>query len=472
MTGPLAEVGRRRLTAATLRGAAGSAGPEIYALAEAIFPICRSITGEGVRRTLEALSAHLDLEVVEVASGTPVFDWVVPREWNIRDAYIADAAGRRIVDFRRSNLHVMSYSVPVRRTMTLAELAPHVFTLASAPDVVPYRTSYYRENWGFCMTHRQWLSLPDGRYEVVIDSTLADGALVYGEYLHRGESNDEVLLSAHVCHPSLANDNCSGLAMLAQLAHRLAGRRTRLSYRFLFAPGTIGAIAWLAGNASTVGRIRHGLVVSCVGDPGAPSYKRSRRGDAMIDRAMAHVLGVRSACPRISNFSPSGYDERQYCSPGFDLPVGLFQRSPAGSFAEYHTSADDMSFITPAALEEAFDILAETIEILEGDRFPRGTVQKGEPQLGRRGLYADIGGSRDGPGTGMALLWVLNLADGRHSLLDMAERSGIPFATVAAAADQLELHGLLEPESQNPTQTRRARSGRRPSRMGSVAAVS
>jgi aminopeptidase-like protein len=425
-----------------------SVGEDIYALAAEIYPICRSITGDGVRATLRALGRHIDIEVHEVPTGTRAFDWTVPREWNIRDAYVKDAAGRKVIDLARSNLHVMSYSTPVRARMSLAELRPHLHSLPQQPDLIPYRTSYYSEAWGFCIAHRQLEALEEGTYEVVIDSALKGGFLTYGEHLHRGETEDEVLLSAHICHPSLANDNCSGLALLTHLARRLAGRRTRYSYRFLFAPGSIGALAWLSRNEDRVHRIRHGLVLSCVGDGGAPTYKRSRRGNAEIDRAMAHVLkhlAKRSGCrPAVVDFSPYGYDERQYCSPGFDLPVGLFQRSMFGTFPEYHTSADNLAFIAPEHLETSYRMVAEAIAVLEDDRTLRNTSPKGEPQLGRRGLYGAIGGDKDAAAGNMAMLWVLNLADGRHTLLDIAERADLPFATVRDAADALLRHGLLQ----------------------------
>ncbi|HEX5999629.1 MAG TPA: DUF4910 domain-containing protein [Hyphomicrobiaceae bacterium] len=425
----------------------GSIGEEIHALAAEIFPICRSITGNGVRTTLQTLARHVAFEVHEVPTGTPVFDWTVPREWNLRDAYVKDSSGARVIDVARSNLHVMSYSVPVRARMPLAELKEHLYSLPQQPDLIPYRTSYYTENWGFCLPHRQLEALPDDIYEVVIDSTLADGTLTYGEHLHRGESEDEVLFSAHICHPSLANDNCSGLALLTHLAKRLTGVRTRLSYRFLLAPGSIGALTWLARNEHTVGCMKHGLVLSCVGDGGGPTYKKSRRGDAEIDRAMAHVLkhdGRRSGRqPEILEFSPYGYDERQYCSPGFDLPVGLFQRSRFGAFPEYHTSADNLGFITPEHLESSYRMVTELIGVLEDNLTFRNTSPKGEPQLGRRGLYGAIGGDKNAAAGNMGILWVLNLSDGRHSLLDIAERADLPFATVRDAATCLLRAGLL-----------------------------
>jgi aminopeptidase-like protein len=295
------------------------------------------------------------------------------------------------------------------------------------------------------MAHDRLQALPEGMYEAVIDAAFSEGHLTYGEYLHRGESEDEFLLSAHICHPSLANDNCSGLALLTLLARLLAERKTRLSYRFLFAPGTIGAITWLARNEGSAHRIKHGLTVSCVGDGGGPTYKKSRRGNAMIDRAMAHVLKHASVAPAIIDFFPYGYDERQFCSPGFDLPVGMFQRSRFGTFPEYHTSADDLDFIRPEHLAASFDMILAAIDVVENDARYVNLAPKCEPQLGRRGLYGAIGGDKDAAAKNMAMLWVLNLSDGEHSLLDIAERAGIPFAIIHATAKLLEDHDLLAP---------------------------
>ena len=422
-----------------------SIGAEIFALAAKLFPICRSITGNGVRQTLRDIGAHVALDIHEVPTGTPVLDWTVPREWNIRDAWIRDSRGEKIVDFGKSNLHVMSYSVPVRRHMSLNELKAHIHTLPDQPDVVPYRTSYYAENWAFCMAQRQFEQLRDETYEVMIDATLADGQLTYGEYFHQGQSDDEVLLSAHVCHPSLANDNCSGMALLAHLAGRIARMQTRYSYRFLFAPGTIGAITWLARNEQRAARIKHGLVLSMVGDGAGPTYKKSRRGDAEIDRAMVHTLQHSGLPPTVLDFSPYGYDERQYCSPGFNLPVGLFQRSRHGAIPQYHTSADDLDFIAPEHLQRSFELICETIDVLEGNRTYLNTSPKGEPQLGRRGLYGAIGGDKDAAAANMAMLWILNLSDGSHSLLDIATRANLPFPVILRTAKLLQQHELLRP---------------------------
>jgi aminopeptidase-like protein len=287
---------------------------------------------------------------------------------------------------------------------------------------------------------------------VMIDSTLADGYLSYGEYLHKGESEDEVLFSAHACHPSLASDNCSGVALLTHLAKRMAGVKTRYSYRFLFAPGTIGAITWLARNEERTQRIKHGLVVSMVGDGGGPTYKKSRRGNAKIDRAMLHSLRHSGLTPTVLDFFPYGYDERQYCSPGFDLPVGLFQRSRFGSIPQYHTSADNLDFIRPEHLGQSYRIIVGTIDILENDTAYCNAMPKCEPQLGRRGLYGAIGGDKDVAASSMAMLWVLNLSDGAHSLFDIAERAGLPFAIVRSAAELLHEHGLLARATQEPNQ--------------------
>jgi aminopeptidase-like protein len=418
-------------------------GEEIFALAAGIYPICRSITGNGVRETLRAIGAHIKLEVSEVPTGTPVFDWVIPREWNIREAHIRNEQGDKIVDFARNNLHVMSYSVPVRQHLSLAQLKQHIYTLPDQPDLIPYRTSYYTENWAFCMSHRLLESLRDETYEVVIDSSLADGYLTYGEYLHRGETDEEFLLSAHVCHPSLANDNCSGVALLTHLAKRMTGLRTRYSYRFLFAPGTIGAITWLARNEHRSQRIKFGLVVSMVGDGGGPTYKKSRRGDTRIDRAVVHTLHHSGLTPSILDFSPYGYDERQFCSPGFNLPVGLFQRSKFGEIPQYHTSADNLDFIASDHLAESYRMITEALNVVENDAVYRNTVPKCEPQLGRRGLYGMVGGDKNAAAADMAMLWVLNLSDGMHSLLDIAERAALPFGVIQNTAQLLKRHGLL-----------------------------
>ncbi len=415
----------------------------MHAFLRELYPICRSITGDGVRATLGRVNSRLPLTIHEVATGTPVFDWIVPKEWNIRDAAIIDAAGQRVVDFQRLNLHVLNYSTPVHRRMRLDELRPHLHTLSDQPELVPYRTSYYAERWGFCLTQRQLDTLTDDQYEVYINSSLEDGSLTYGECVIPGAGSEEFLLSCHVCHPSLANDNLSGIVVLTWLGQRLSRRELRHTYRLLFIPGTIGSLTWLSRNENVVPYIRWGLTVAGVGDAGDITYKRSRQGDAEIDRAVRVVLRDRSAAFDIQNFSPYGYDERQFCSPGFNLPVGCMMRTPHNSYPEYHTSADNPSFVQEDSLADALAALEAVVNVIETNVYYRNLSPKGEPQLGRRGLYPSMGGPT-AKAEQLAMLWVLNLADGSHSLLDMAERSGVAYHRLQAAAVRLASAGLLE----------------------------
>lgn len=405
-----------------------------------LYPFCRSITGDGLRTTLRCIQKRIPLTLYEVPTGTPVFDWDIPKEWNIRDAYIKDSSGKRVVDFQRSNLHVVSYSVPVHRKMSLDELKPHLFSMPDHPDWIPYRTSYYRESWGFCLSHNQVLALRDGDYEVCIDSSLEAGHLTYGEYYLNGKQEDEILISCHVCHPSLCNDNLSGVALGTVLAEVLANLPRRYSYRFLFLPVTIGAIAWLALNKAQTKKVRHGMVLTCVGDRGKLTYKRSRSGHADIDRAAIHILQHGGKDFAVQEFSPYGYDERQYCSPGFDLQVGCFMRTPNGCFPEYHTSADNLEFVTAESLADSYEKMGQILEIIEQNETYVSLNQECEPQLGKKGLYRTPGSEEN-----LALLWVLNLSDGRHSLLDIAERSGMAFRKIQKAAADLAESGLIKP---------------------------
>lgn len=423
-------------------------GEEMHALIARLFPICRSITGNGVRETLRVAQGLAPVEIHEVHSGTPVLDWTVPHEWNVREAWIKAPNGEKVVDFAAHNLHLLQYSVPFRGRLSLAELEEHLHSLPEQPELIPYRTSYYREQWGFCLPHRLRQSLTEGEYEVRVDTTLEDGSLTYGELLLPGASPAEVLLSCHVCHPSLANDNLSGLVVMLGLARELARLPRRLSYRFLFIPGTIGSITWLARNREILHRVEHGLVASNLGDGGAFHYKRSRAGNAAIDRAVALVLRDSGREHHLLDFVPFGYDERQYNSPGFALPVGLLSRTPWGQYPEYHTSADNPSFVPPQALADSLALYLEVMAALETNGRFLNLSPYGEPQLGRRGLYGTIGGAA-AKEREVTLLWVLNLADGKHSLLDVAERSGLPLTRVAAASRELEATGLLrrlEPE--------------------------
>lgn len=480
-------------------------GRSMMDLAAELYPIPRSLTGDGVRATLDRIGRRVPLELHELPTGTPVLDWTVPREWNPREAWIRDPSGRRVVDFADHNLHLVGYSAPVHRRLPLNELRPHLHSLPEQPDLIPYRTSYYVETWGFCLPHRLLESLPEGEYEVLIDASLEDGSMTWGECLLPGSSSEEVLVSSHVCHPQLANDNLSGIAVAVHLAETLARvADRRYSYRFLFAPGAIGAIAWLARNRDRLASFRHGLIAANLGDGGGFHYKKSRRGDVEVDRAVVAALAGLGEDLVTEDFFPFGYDERQYCSPGFDLPVGVLTRTPWGRYPEYHTSADDLSFIRAEALAGSLAAYLATAAALEEGlgapgRHPRARVtgartgsrvarvaprgfppasaeggQKGgvdsgldarsararsqhsaggrryrnlepfgEPQLGRRGLYGGLGGAgrKDFE---IAMLWVLNQSDGEHSLDDIAERSGLPPAVVGEAAAALREAGLLE----------------------------
>lgn len=416
-------------------------GSEMYELMRELYPICRSLSGDGVRLTLDCVSRELPLDVTEVASGTRIFDWTVPKEWNIRSAWISSPTGERVVDFADNNLHVVGYSTPVAAKVSLADLRENLHVHPERSDWIPYRTSYYAERWGFCLTQDQLNALEQGEYEVHIDSTLEDGSITYGEAVVRGRTDDEVLFSTYICHPSLCNDNLSGIVLLTALGKALQGRDLRYSYRFLFSPATIGPLAWLARNEETLDRVKHGLVVSCAGDPGGFTYKRSRRGNAEIDQAVANVLRDSGHASEVLDFAPWGGDERQFGSPGFDLPIGAFSRSPADRFSGYHSSADDLDLVQPPYLAESLETLLGVVDVVESNGRFANKNPKGEPQLGKRGLYRSLGG---GSSEEAALLWVLNFSDGSHSLLDISDRSGLPFGAIRGAADKLLDADLLE----------------------------
>lgn len=427
----------------TQQAMAPADGEAMHALVRRLYPICRSITGEGVRETLRILSEVHPITVREVPSGTPALDWEAPKEWTIRDAFIAGPDGRRIVDFRAHNLHVVSYSTPVRGRFNLEELRPHLHSLPDRPDLIPYRTSYWAPTWGFCLPHRVLETLPDGPFDVVIDSELSEGSVTLGEIVVPGEIADEILVSTHTCHPSLANDNLSGLTVAIHLAGAIAAAPFRHTVRFLFGPGTIGSILWLALNEDVAARVRHGLVLTGMGDAGPLTFKRSRLGDKPIDSAGAHV--VEAAGGRTIDYYPYGYDERQFCSPGFDLAVGRLSRTPHGEYPEYHTSGDTPDFVRPESLAGSYAAAWDILQAVDRDRVVVSRNPKGEPRLGKRGLYRQVAGQANARPDEMALLWVLAYADGRHTLLDIARRATLPFARIEAAARVLEAHDLVGP---------------------------
>lgn len=422
-------------------------GQKMYNLMVKLYPICRSITGDGVRKTLNHIKEDIPIKIAEIPTGTEVFDWTIPNEWNIEDAYIKNAKGDKVVDFKTSNLHVLNYSTPVNKKINLTDLKKHLFTLPEYPDWIPYLTSYYNENWGFCITHKQFEELKDEIYEVVINSSLKDGYLTYGELYIKGEIEDEILFSCYICHPSLCNDNLTGPVLLTYLAKYLLkikeNSKLKYSYRFLFIPETIGAITWLSLNENMVLKIKHGLIATCLGDSGNFSYKKSRIGNATIDKVVEKILFDSGKPYNIYDFFPSGSDERQFCSPGLNLPVGSLLRTLYGKYPEYHSSADNLDFVKAEYLTESFRHYLMVIYILENNKTYVNLNPKCEPQLGKRGIYRKIGGQKEGSINKLAILWVLNLSEGNNSLLDISIRSKISFDQIKKSSDILVKCGLL-----------------------------
>lgn len=434
-------------------------GHWMHGLMRELYPMFRALTGEGNRQTLAALAKHVPVRTHEVPTGAQAFDWTVPQEWRFRDAYVKDRTGRRVIDAQRLNLHVVSHSQPVRQTMTWEQLRPHLHTLPAQPSVVPYRHSFHRKSWGFCLSHEALRAIEreaQGPYEVCIDADFIDGSFTYGEVVLPGATDDEVLVSTHLCHPSLCNDNLSGVVVAAALAKRLAGRSHRHTLRFVFVPATLGPIVYLSQNPQRLQRVKHGLVLTGLGDPGLLTYKRSRRGDAPVDRVTESVVTSRGG--RVIPFSPWGYDERQYGSPGFNLPMGTLMRSEPGSYPQYHTSADDLDYVTAGALADSLNACEQIMAALDAKRpatppsrrLPRGAFYVnlspyGEPQLGRRGIFDALSTWPDAHAGHMAVLWVLNLSDGGHGLTDIAERSALPLDLIERAAELLIKKDLLAP---------------------------
>jgi len=415
----------------------------MYNCIEKMYPICRSITGDGIRKSLVILKNIIPLNIIETKTGTQVYDWKVPDEWNINDAYICNSKGEKIIDFQEMNLHVVNYSDPIHKRITLRKLKQHCYSIPEHPDWIPYRTTYYNRSWGFCLSDNLLNSLPEDEYEVFIDSTLKPGFLTYGEYLIKGESKDEVLIYSHICHPSLCNDNLSGLSVASHLAKQLQQQNLRYSYRFVFGPGTIGSITWLSQNEDIIANIKHGLVIVLVGDANYLTYKKSRNGNSEIDRAVLTALKDHKNTYNILDFTPYGYDERQFCSPGINLPVGRLTRSVEGGYPEYHTSADNLDFIKKESLQESLLVCIDIVNIIENNHYLLNTNPKCEPQLGKRGLYKKTGGSNNVNLNELALLWVLNLSDGSHDLIKIAKKSGLSFHEIYTAAKELYRVGLL-----------------------------
>ncbi len=420
-------------------------GQDIYRLLSKLYPINRSITGSGVRQTLKILQDNIPLSVHEVKSGEKVLDWEVPDEWNIRNAYIADSRGNKIIDFEKSNLHVVNYSVAVDTKLSLIELKKRLYTLPDRPDWIPYKTSYYDKTWGFCIAYNDYKKLKDDIYTVVINSTMENGSLTYGEYYLPGKSVDEILISTHICHPSLANDNLSGIAVAAYLAKYVQSlKKRKFSYRFLFVPGTIGALSWLSLNRTKIGNIVWGLVLTGLGDSGNLTYKKSKLGNSEVDASVQRILKDSGKQYKIVDFYPFGYDERQYSAVGFNIPTGLLMRSMHGAYPQYHTSADNLDFVSAKRLGEALKVCRDLINSWEKEKFYSNNFPYGEPQLGKRGIYQAMNDvSVKSKNLQMAILWVLSLSDGKTSLTSIAKRAGNDYKLVSLAAEILQSKKII-----------------------------
>ena len=440
---------------------------ELFSLMQELFPICRSITGNGVRKTLKILKKEIDLKIVNVPSGTKVFDWKIPYEWNIKDAYVKNSKGERVIDFKKSNLHILNYSTPIKKTISNKNLKKHLHTLPEKPNSIPYVTSYYKKNWGFCVAHDTLKSFDEDRYFVHIDSTLKPGSLTYGEFFIKGQTKNEILISTYICHPSLCNDNLSGIVVTTILAKLLSKTDTYFSYRFLFIPETIGAITWLSKNQKNLSQIKSGLVVTCVGGNGGFTYKKTRDNDSEIDKISIDVLKHTRKKFETRDFFPYGSDERQYSSPGIDLPIGVLMRTPYYEFKEYHTADDNLNSIKKFALNDSLIMLLKIILQIEKKKPSFNRNQKNEtsklkseiyqnlnpycePQLGRRKLYRNISKSRlvDKKNSEnmveLSICWILNFSDGLHSLKEISQKSNLPLKLLRKTAKLLIEKKLLK----------------------------
>jgi aminopeptidase-like protein len=442
---------------------------ETKRLLERLFPICRSLTGDGVRQTLAILQEVAEFETKEIASGTPVYDWVVPDEWNIRSARLETSAGDRIIDFADSNLHVVNYSIPVDTELSFAELEPHLHTLPDLPDAIPYRTSYYNRQWGFCLTHRQYAKLDrDSSYHAFIDSTLEPGALTYGEAILEGTTGKEFLVSTYCCHPSLANDNLSGIVLWALLLREMQRRgRTRHSYRFIIVPETIGAIAYLNLHEAEMKRLAGGFIPTTVAGPGSFGFKHTFLGNHLIDRVVSQTFSEIGLDYVSYPFDVNGSDEAHYSAPFFRIPIGTISKDKYYEYDYYHTSLDNLDFIRPANLVESLKLYLSAIEKLELNRAYRTLYPYSEPMLGKRGLYPRTGGTikqravdlnndhltRAYTISGKAVIygneldairWLMFMGDGQTTLLDISERTGLPMRQLHDTAEMLCSHGLME----------------------------
>ena len=412
----------------------------MYGLCEKMFPICRSITGNGVRETFRLIQEELGsikIDMFEIPSGTKVLDWTVPKEWNINDAYIITPSGKKICSFRENNLNILHYSVPVDMDVSLEELKEHLTTLKEQPDLIPYASSYYKERWGFCIAYNEYTALEEGTYHVYIDSTLEPGSLTYGEILFPGETEDEIMFSSYTCHPSMANNECSGPSLITELAKYIAAmKKRRFSYRLVLAPETIGAITYISRNLETLQkRVKAAFNLTCVGDNRTYSIVHSRYADTLADKVLDNVLKYH--CPDYDSYSyiSRGSDERQYQAPGVDIPMVCFCRSKYHIYPEYHTSADNLDLISPEGLQGSFDVMVKCIEALEHNRKYR-IKTLGEPQLGKRGLVPTMSSKETYQQT-LALKDLIAYADGSNDLVDISNIIGHPVEVLIPIAEKL-----------------------------------
>ena len=416
----------------------------MWSLAETLFPICRSITGDGVRETLRILSKHIPMNVKEVPTGTKAFDWVVPKEWNIRDAYIIGPGDKKICDFKKSNLHVVGYSTPIDKIISLDELQKHLYSLPDQPDAIPYVTSYYEERWGFCITHKDRMKLKNGEYHIFIDSNLEVGSLTYGEYIIPGETKKEIFLSTYVCHPSMANNELSGPVVIAFIGKWLASQSRRYTYRIVFIPETIGSIVYLSKNLDIMKEnIIAGYNITCIGDDRSYSYLPSKSGNTLSDVVAKHVLTYMAPDYISYSFLDRASDERQYCSPLIDLPIASIMRSKYHCYPEYHTSFDNLDLITPSGLLGGYNVLQKAIEVIENNKIIKSKVY-GEPQLGKRGLYPNLSLKSNQTDSLKNMMNLIAYADGEKDLLEIAEIIKVPAWSLFDMVRALKDNNILE----------------------------
>ncbi len=414
-----------------------------------LWPITRSLTGDGNRKSLAILSELVDLKVSEVPSGTACFDWNVPPEWNIKDAWVKNSAGEKVIDFKENNLHILGYSVPFSGDLSFKELEEHLYTLPNQPELIPYLTSYYKERWGFCLSHSEFLKMDkNDTYTVYIDSSLDyNGSMTVGEAILKGRSEKEILLSTYICHPSLASNELSGPLISAYIYEKLKDKNLKYTYRFLFVPETIGSIYSLTQYGEHWKQnLLAGFVLTCLGDDGTYTYKRSRKGNSLADQAAELILKHTDQQVVIHDFFPGGSDERQYCSPGFDLPVGSLMRTMYGVYSEYHTSGDNKDYISFDAMEQSAKKYIEIIELIERNQKYVNTMPYGEPQLGKRGLYPTLGSQKESQNFVQTMMWILNLSDGTKDLIEISERSGVSPQDLFPVVERLVENGIIQGE--------------------------